>query len=144
MGNPGRLQGSGPIGEFEMDLIQIGVLGITAAILILLLKAHRPEIGLQISLAFGAIVMISLAGQIKGILDLIGLYMDRANISGVYISALLKIIGMAYIAEFAAESCRDAGQSAIAAKVELAGKILIMITAIPVITSVAGVILDML
>ncbi|NLO40157.1 MAG: stage III sporulation protein AD [Ruminiclostridium sp.] len=127
-----------------MDLIQIGVLGITAAILILILKAYKPEMGLQISLIFGAIVMISLAGRIRGIIDLIGLYMDRANISGVYVSTLLKIIGMAYIAEFAAESCRDAGQGAIAAKVELAGKIMIIITAIPVITSVMGIILDML
>lgn len=127
-----------------MDLIRIGVLGITAAILILILKPYRPEISLQISLIFGAIVMITLAGRIRGIIDLIQLYLDRANISGVYIAALLKIIGMAYIAEFAAESCRDAGQSAIAAKVELAGKILIMLTAMPVITSVMGVILDML
>lgn len=132
------------MGAFEMDLIRIGVLGITAAILILILKAYRPEIGLQISLVFGAIVMISLAGQIRGIIDLIGMYLDRANISGVYITSLLKIIGMAYIAEFAAESCRDAGQSAIASKVELAGKILIILTAIPVVTSVMGVILDML
>src|SRR5690554_3850781 len=99
-----------------MDLIRIGVLGITAAILILIIKSHRPEIGFMISLAFGAIVMVFLAGRIKGVLDLIQIYLDRANISGIYITALLKIIGMAYIAEFAAESCRDAGQAAIAAK----------------------------
>lgn len=127
-----------------MDLIRIGVLGITAAILILIIKTNRPEIALQISLVFGVIVMLSLAGRIKGILDLIEMYMERANISGVYVAALLKIIGMAYIAEFAAESCRDAGQNAIAAKVELAGKILIMLTAVPVITSVMSIILDML
>jgi stage III sporulation protein AD len=127
-----------------MDLIQIGILAITAAILILIIKTHRPEIGLQISLVFGVIVMVSLAGRIKGILELIELYVNRADISGIYITSLLKIIGMAYIAEFAAESCRDAGQSAIAAKVELAGKILIMVTAVPIITSVMGIILDML
>lgn len=127
-----------------MDLIRIGMLGITAAILILIIKTHRPEIGLQISLVFGAIVMVFLAGRIKGILELIDIYLSRANISGVYITALLKIIGMAYITEFAAESCRDAAQNAIAAKVELAGKILIMVTAIPIITSVMGVIMDML
>lgn len=127
-----------------MDLIRIGVMGITAAILILIIKSHRPEIGLQISLAFGAIVMITLAGRIKGILELIELYAARTNISGVYVTTLLKIIGMAYIAEFAAESCRDASQNAIAAKVELAGKILIIITAAPVITSVMNIILDML
>ncbi|NLY19530.1 MAG: stage III sporulation protein AD [Clostridiaceae bacterium] len=127
-----------------MDIIQIGVLGIVSAILILIIKANRPEIGLQISLAFGAIVMVSLAGKIGSILDLIDLYMTRANIDGIYIKSLIKIIGMAYITEFAAETCRDASQNAIAAKVELAGKILIMITAIPIITSVMSVILNML
>jgi len=127
-----------------MELIRIGVLGITAAILILMLKSHRPEIGLQISLAFGAVVMVSLAGKIKGIIELIELYVNRTNISGIYVTTLLKIIGMAYIAEFAAESCRDASQNAIAAKVELAGKIMIIITAVPVITSVMNIILDML
>ena len=75
---------------------------------------------------------------------MIGVYVERANISGVYITTLLKIIGMAYITEFAAESCRDASQNAIAAKIELAGKILIIITAMPVITSVMNVILDLL
>lgn len=127
-----------------MDIIQIGILGIVSAILILIIKANRPEISLQISLAFGAIVMVSLAGKIKSIIDLIDLYMTRTNINGVFIKSLIKIIGMAYITEFAAESCRDASQNAIAAKVELAGKILIMVTAIPIITSVMGIILNML
>ena len=127
-----------------MDLIQIGVLGIVSAILILIIKGNRPEIGLQISLAFGAIVMVSLVGKIRSIIDLVDLYMTRADINGVYIKSLLKIIGMAYITEFAAESCRDVSQNAIAVKVELAGKILIMITAIPIITSVMSIILNML
>ncbi len=127
-----------------MDLIRIGVLGIVSAILIILLKTQKPEIGIQISLVFGAVVMISLAGRIRDILDLIDLYLTRAELSGVYISSLFKIIGMAYITEFAAESCRDASQGAIAAKVELAGKVMIMVAAIPIITSVMNVVLDML
>ncbi len=127
-----------------MDLIRIGIMGILASILIVIIKAHRPEMGIQISLVFGAIVMIFLAGKIKGILDLINLYISKVNINGVYITSLIKIIGMAYITEFAAESCRDADQNAIAVKVELAGKILIMITAVPIVTSVMSVILDML
>lgn len=126
-----------------MELIKIGVLGITSAILILIIKEHRPETGLQISLVFGAMVMIFLASRIRTVLDLIGIYVERADISGVYITTLLKIIGMAYLTEFAAESCRDASQNAIAAKIELAGKILIIITAMPVITSVMNIILGL-
>mgnify|MGYP000270947755 CR=1 FL=1 len=127
-----------------MELIRIGVLGITSAILILIIKNHRPETGLQISLVFGALVMVFLASRIRTVLDLIGIYVERANINGVYITTIFKIIGMAYITEFAAESCRDASQNAIATKIELAGKILIIITAMPVVTSVMNIILGLL
>ncbi|NLK69085.1 MAG: stage III sporulation protein AD [Clostridiaceae bacterium] len=127
-----------------MELIRIGVLAIISAILILVIKTYRPEMSISISLVFGAIVMFFLAMRIRTVLDLIHLYLDRMGVGEVYITTLFKIIGMAYITEFAAESCRDVEQTAIAAKVELAGKILIMITAMPIITSVMGIILDLL
>ncbi|HZK27346.1 MAG TPA: stage III sporulation protein AD [Thermoclostridium sp.] len=127
-----------------MELIRIGVLAIVSAILILVVKAYRPEMGISISLAFGAIVLIFLAMRIRAVLDLIQIYLDRVGVGEVYVKTLFKIIGMAYITEFASQSCKDADQTAIAVKVELAGKILIMISALPIITSVTGVILDLL
>jgi len=127
-----------------MELIKIGVLGVTATILILVIKNHRPEIGLQISLVFGAMVMVFLASRIRTVLDFIEIIVERANIGGVYITTLFKVIGMAYITEFAAESCRDASQNAIAAKIELAGRIMIIITAMPLITSVMNLIIGLL
>lgn len=127
-----------------MELIRIGILGITSAILILVIKNHRPEIGLQISLVFGAMVMVFLATRIRTVLDLIEIYLDRANVSGIYVTTLFKIIGMAYLTEFAAECCRDASQNSIASKIELAGKVLIIITAMPVITSVMNIIVGLL
>lgn len=127
-----------------MELIRIGVLGIASAILILIIKNQRPEIGFQITLVFGAMVMIYLATGIRTVMDLIEIYVERANIGGIYITTLFKIIGMAYITEFATECCKDASQNAIASKIELAGKILIIITAMPVITSVMNIIIDML
>lgn len=105
-----------------MDLIRIGVMGIISAVLIVLIKNQKPEIGLQISLVFGAVVMVTLAGRIKTILDLISLYFNRADMSGAYITSLFKIIGMAYITEFAAESCRDASQDRSRQRSSLRGK----------------------
>lgn len=127
-----------------MELIKIGVLGITSAVLILVIKNQRPETGLQISLVFGAMVMVFLATRIKTVLDLLEIYISRTGISGVYVTTLFKVIGMAYITEFAAEVCRDASQNAIASKIELAGRILIIITALPVITSVMNIVVDLL
>jgi stage III sporulation protein AD len=58
----------------------------------------------------------------------------NANVNIVYVETILKIIGIAYIAEFAAQITKDAGQGAIASKIELAGKILILTMAIPILT----------
>lgn len=58
----------------------------------------------------------------------------NTNVNTIYISTILKIIGIAYIAEFASHISKDAGQGALAAKVELAGKILILAMAIPILT----------
>ncbi|AGK54846.1 MAG: stage sporulation protein [Bacillus sp. (in: firmicutes)] len=58
----------------------------------------------------------------------------NAKVNLIYVETILKIIGIAYIAEFAAQITKDAGQGAIAAKIELAGKILILAMAIPILT----------
>jgi stage III sporulation protein AD len=68
----------------------------------------------------------------------------NANVNLVYVETILKIIGIAYIAEFAAHITRDAGQGAIAAKVELAGKILILAMAVPIITVIIETIITMI
>lgn len=58
----------------------------------------------------------------------------NAKVNIIYVETILKVIGIAYIAEFAAQITKDAGQGAIASKIELAGKILILAMAIPILT----------
>ena len=77
-------------------------------------------------------------------MDLLNSYAQKVNIDLVYFSTLLKIIGIAYIAEFGAEVCRDAGEGAIASKVELAGKVIIIILAVPIITSLLDLIISVM
>ncbi len=69
---------------------------------------------------------------------------DNANINLVYVQTILKIIGIAYIAEFGAQIAKDAGQGAIASKIELAGKVLIMIMAIPIISVIIETVIGLL
>ncbi len=68
----------------------------------------------------------------------------NANVNLIYVETILKIIGIAYIAEFAAQLTKDAGQGAIAAKVELAGKILILAMAVPILTVIIETIINMI
>lgn len=67
----------------------------------------------------------------------------NANVNLIYVETILKIIGIAYIAEFAAQITKDAGQGAIASKIELAGKILILAMAIPILTVLIETIIQM-
>ncbi len=67
-----------------------------------------------------------------------------ANMNMMYLQTILKIIGIAYIAEFGAQIAKDAGQAAIASKIELAGKVLILVLAIPILTAVIEMVLSLL
>jgi stage III sporulation protein AD len=57
---------------------------------------------------------------------------------------VLKITGIAYIAEFGAEVCKDAGEGSIASKIELAGKVTIIVLAVPIITSLLDLIIKVM
>ncbi|HHV28598.1 stage III sporulation protein AD [Acetivibrio mesophilus] len=127
-----------------MEIFQIIGLALVATIIALLLKSHRPEMALQISLVTGIIIFLVILGKITAVVDLLNSYAERVNIDMVYINTLLKIVGIAYIAEFGAEVCRDAGEGAIASKVELAGKVIIVVMAVPIITSLLDLIISVM
>lgn len=115
-----------------MQILQIVGIGLIATILIVVIRQYRPEMALQLSLAAGAIIFLLIIGKIADVLNLLTQLARKADINMAYLLTILKIIGIAYIAEFGAQICRDAGEGAIATKVELAGKVLIMVMAFPV------------
>ncbi len=130
--------------EEKVDILQIVGVGIVATILIVVLKAQRPEIALQVSIITGIIIFMLAASKLGAVLELLGSYTKKVNIDSIYLTTLLKIIGIAYIAEFGAEVCKDAGESSIASKVELAGKVVIMVLAVPIITSLLDLIIGIM
>jgi stage III sporulation protein AD len=67
-----------------------------------------------------------------------------AHLNGAYVATVLKIIGIAYIAEFSIQIAKDAGQNALAGKIELAGKILILVMAIPILTAIIETVVNMM
>lgn len=127
-----------------MEILQIVGLGIVATILIIILKAQRPEIAVQASIIAGIAIFFLIAGKLSAVLELLEGYASKVNIDMVYFTTLLKIIGIAYIAEFGAEICKDAGEAAIASKIELAGKVIIVVLAVPIITSLLDMIIKLM
>ena len=127
-----------------MEILQIVGLGIIAAIIIIVVKAQRPEIALMISIVTGITIFMLIAGKLAALIEFLGDYTRKANIDTVYLATLLKIIGIAYITEFGAEICKDAGEASIASKLELAGKVIIVILAVPIITSLLDLVIKIM
>lgn len=127
-----------------MQLLQIVGIGIVATVIIIVLRTQKPEIAVQVSIVTGVVIFMLLATKLSAVIDLLGRYADRADIKPVYFTTVLKITGIAYIAEFGAEVCRDAGESSIASKIELAGKVTIVVLAVPIITSLLDLIIKVM
>jgi stage III sporulation protein AD len=127
-----------------MDILQIVGLGIIASIIIVVLKAQRPEIAIQVSIITGIVIFILIINKLAAVLALLSSFSAKANIDMTYMGLLLKIIGIAYISEFGAEICKDAGEAAIASKIELAGKVIVMVLAVPIVTSLLDLIIKIM
>lgn len=128
----------------DIEVFQLVGLGIVAAILALVLKQHKPELGLFIAIAAGAIMLLMITGRLVAIVAVLDNMARQANLHQSHLSVVLKAIGIAYIAEFGAQVCKDAGENAIASKIELGGKIIILSLAIPILVGLIEVILQVL
>lgn len=119
-----------------MEIIQIVGLGFTVTLLILVIRQQRPELAVQLSLTLAIVIFLLVLTKLNIMLNLFRDLAAKADISQMYLNTILKIIGIAYITEFGAQVCRDAGEGAVAGKIEFAGKIFVMIIAIPIIALV--------
>lgn len=124
-----------------MEILQVVGLGIIATVLIVVLKAQKPEMAIQVSILTGVVVFLLVAGKLSAVLEMLDSLTRRVNIDPIYFVTVLKIIGIAYIAEFGAEVCKDAGESSIASKIELAGKVAVVVLAVPIVTSLLDLII---
>lgn len=92
----------------------------------------------------GTGIFLFLVDQVQKIILMIENLASSANVNTLYVKTILKIIGIAYIAEFAAQISKDAGLGSMAAKVELAGKILILAIAVPIMTALIETIINIM
>ena len=92
----------------------------------------------------GITIFLFLLGKITSLIGVLEELAGKADVDMIFLRTILKIIGIAYIAEFGAQIVRDAGQEAVASKIELSGKILIMIMAIPIVTAIIETVVRLL
>ena len=114
-----------------MDLISVVAIGLIAAVLSVILKQYKPEYSIIVSILAVVIILLGILGAVTPVIAEIKNMMNNVQIPYKYITVLIKSVGICYITQLVADICKDAGQTAISSKVELAGKIAICLLTLP-------------
>lgn len=112
-------------------LIKIAVSGIVISLIVLLLKGFKSELTPALTIMGSVIILGCVLSMVKNAADAVGELFNHSQIESENIKSIMKIVGSAYIAEFASSICRDMGDTSTASKIELAGRVFIILTAIP-------------
>lgn len=125
---------------FKMNIVELLGIAITTVVLANIVKCYRPEIATVLIVVSGVIFLIYISGSVIKIFDYIREICDYTGISIIYIEVMFKVIGVAYMCEFVSAVCKDAGESSVAVKVDIAGKLVILSASIPVFKELISVI----
>lgn len=102
-----------------------------AAILATMIKKERSEISVMIGLSAGIIIFFYVLSQITIVFEFMSQLLEMVSIEETYYMQLLKMLGIAYVAEFASSICKDAGHQSISGMIELFAKLSIVVLSIP-------------
>ena len=126
------------------EVIKIIGIGMISLIIIIIIKQYRPEFAVYISIIAGILILAISLQKIGEIVSLIKSISDKAGINGEFLKIILEITGIAILAEFAVSVCKDSGESAIASKIEMGSKVIIISMSIPIISSLLELMLNIL
>ena len=121
-----------------MNVIGIAGLALVSAVIAVMLRRYNQEYAVVVSITAGVIILVQILANIVPAIRQINSLLTAAQMPTEYGIILFKTLGICFLAHFAADSCRDAGESALASKVELAGKISIVILALPLFEKIAS------
>ena len=127
-----------------MEIIKIIGIGLIALILIIILKQYKPEFAIYVSLITGALILILSLSKISGIIELINNLSSKTSIHKEFITLLIKITGIAILTEFAVSICKDTGECAIANKIDMGGKAIMVSMSVPIIAGLLETVIKIL
>lgn len=125
-----------------MSILQLIGIALTTAMLCVTVKQFKPEFSLPLLLVGSAALLLGLAPQIASMIEAVQRMAQNCGIDSKYIQIVVKTTGIACLCSIAASMCRDAGQSALGSKIELGGRLSILVLAMPVVSELYYVILQ--
>lgn len=126
------------------DLLKILAIAMITVLAHVIVRQTRPEIAMIISIAGSVMIIILAVNSLSSVFSSFYHIFDVTGVNTSLLTPLLKIIAIGYIAEFGANICFDAGVSSIADKVLFAGKLIILLLSLPIITTVVDMVVALL
>ena len=118
-----------------MNIIQIALLGIVGALLAIQLKQNKSEYSVLLCIGISVLVFFSIFHHLEVIIDTVKEVSGLIHLDTTYITTLLKMLGVTYIAEFSSGICKDSGYQTIASQIEIFSKLTILVMSLPILVS---------
>lgn len=125
-----------------MLILRVAALALAGGVLSLALKKEQPAFAFLLSTGVAALLLAALAGELEPLLDFVRTLAAYGQSAST--ACLLRVLGIALVAQFAADTCRDAGMAAAASSVELCGRVLAMVQALPLLQTLIDALLSFL
>ena len=127
-----------------MDVIKIVGIGLVSLVIIIIVKQYKPEFAVYVSLTASILILMLVFDKLFDVINLLSNLANKTAINTKFIALLIKITGIAILTEFAVSICKDCGESAIANKMDIGGKIMIVAVSVPIISSLLETVIKVL
>lgn len=127
-----------------MNMLKVGILGVVGVLLAIQFKSGKTEYGIYISVVLSLAIFYGVFGQLQYLAEMIREIENYIEIDHSYITTLLKMLGITYIADFSSAICKDAGYQAIASQIEIFGKLTVIVLSMPVLYALLNTIREFL
>lgn len=126
-----------------MNILSICTIAIVSVVLILTVKRHNQELAILISLGCSVLILLSLSQYLLDSVDSVRTILKNSNINSKYIVILLKVVGICFITEFSCDTAKEAGLDTLTGNLALGGKIIVLITAMPMFMDILNVVTEL-
>ena len=126
-----------------MEIIKLVRFAIFATKLVVILKEEKKEFAVALTVIAGVMLLLFCISKIDPIINMLYELVEKSGINSSFLVIILKVIGIAYLVELGKNICQDAGQSAIATKLEMAGKIIVVSISLPIFTSLISLLVEL-
>lgn len=127
-----------------MNIVQVVGLALITTVMLLVIRQEKPVMAVLLTIVCAVVIFGLMMEKLAAIINVMRELVARSGVNYFFFSTILKIIGVAYLADLAAAICRDAGESAIGKKVEFAAKVIVAVLAIPIMVAILESLMELM